>query len=222
MILELDFKHICCEESFYIFNKQNFIRIICFRIVKHKYFDKAVMYMIFFSSLKLVVETYIDPKSTSESSILALQISNKIDIGLNIFFSIEAFMKAVAYGFFLDKNSYLKESWNVLDFFIVVSAILDMTLEGVDLSFIKILRLLRTLRPLRFISHNLSMKLLVSALLESVSGIFNVLIVVVMIWMMFAILGINLLKDKLGYCGVPNIYLYNKADCLANGYAWKN
>ncbi len=66
------------------------------------------------------------------------------------------------------------------------------------------------------------MKLLVSALLESVSGIFNVIIVVVMIWMMFAILGINLLKDKLGYCDVSNIYLYNKADCLANGFSWKN
>ena len=81
-----------------------------------------------------------------------------------------------------------------------------MSFEGINLSFIKILRLLRTLRPLRFISHNLSMKLVVTALLESVSGIFNVLIVVLIIWMMFAILGMNLLKDKMGYCEIENFY----------------
>lgn len=44
------------------------------------------------------------------------------------------------------------------------------------------------------------MKLVVTALLESVSGIINVLIVVILIWMMFGILGVNLMKDKMNYC----------------------
>ena len=100
-----------------------------------------------------------------------------------------------------------------------------------DLGFIKILRLLRILRPLRllhiinlffhrFISHNENMKLVVMALMESVAGIINVTIVILLIWffiylinnikcfrfrIMFGILGINLMKDKLGYCeGVKN------------------
>jgi hypothetical protein len=68
-----------------------------------------------------------------------------------------------------------------------------MCFESVNIPAIKILRLLRTLRPLRFISHNINMKVVVIALIESVGAIFNVLIVVVLIWFMFAILGISLI-----------------------------
>lgn len=47
------------------------------------------------------------------------------------------------------------------------------------------------------------MKLVVTALLESVSGILNVVLVVILIWMMFAILGINLMGGKMNYCKFP-------------------
>lgn len=75
-----------------------------------------------------------------------------------------------------------------------------MSVTSIDLSVIKIFRLLRTLRPLRLLNHNKSMKLIVTALMESVGGISNMIIVVILIWLMFAILGLNLMKDKLSYC----------------------
>lgn len=56
------------------------------------------------------------------------------------------------------------------------------------------------------------MKLVVTALLESVSGIFNVAIVVLLVWMMFAILGMNLMAGKLNYC-------YSKESI--NVYDWR-
>lgn len=109
----------------------------------------------------------------------------------------------------------------------MIASIIDVSVKEVNLSVVRILRLLRTLRPLRFISHNKSMKLLVTALLESVSGIINVLIVVVLIWMMFAILGINLLRDKMKYCHIPvqitdySIYQVRQSDCsLIPGATW--
>lgn len=82
----------------------------------------------------------------------------------------------------MDENSYLTESWSQLDFFIVISSTIDMSFESIDLPVIKVLRLLRTLRPLRFISHNVNLKVVVIALLESVGAIFNVMIVVILIW----------------------------------------
>ena len=78
--------------------------------------------------------------------------------------------------------------------------------------------MLRTLRPLRFISHNVNMKVVVIALFESVSGILNVLVVIALIWyflytfykyfyekkkkkrLMFAILSISLIGNRMGYC----------------------
>ena len=94
-----------------------------------------------------------------------------------------------------------------MDFFIVASALIDMSVESVDIPAIKVLRLLRTLRPLRFISHNINLKIVVTSLLASVSAIINVLIVLLLIWLMFAILAINLLSKKMSFCdGVDNIY----------------
>jgi hypothetical protein len=72
------------------------------------------------------------------------------------------------------------------------------------------------------------MKILVNGLLESLVAILNVLIVICMVWVMFAILGTNLMKDKLGYCVVKNdprfnIYGVGKANCTQtyNG-TWTN
>jgi len=46
------------------------------------------------------------------------------------FFMTEAVLKIIAYGFVLDKNSYLRENWSVLDFFIVLTSLVDMVFEG--------------------------------------------------------------------------------------------
>jgi hypothetical protein len=90
----------------------------------------------------------------------------------------------------------------------------------VDLPVIKILRLLRTLRPLRVISHNIAMKLIVASLFESVGAIFNVIIVVVAVWLMFAIFAINIFAGKFFYCSI-GIYTYHtKYECNINGGSW--
>ena len=100
----------------------------------------------------------------------------------------------------MDKGSYLRENWNQLDMFIVVFSWIEFAVTSVDIPVIKVLRLLRTLRPLRFISHNASMKIVVIALLDSVIAIFNVIIVVMLVWFMFAILGVSLFSGKFYYC----------------------
>lgn len=82
----------------------------------------------------------------------------------------------------MDDGSYLRDIWSQLDIFIVICSLIDVSVASIDLSSIKILRLLRTLRPLRLLNHNKSMKLIVTALMESVSGITNMIVVVVLIW----------------------------------------
>ena len=63
------------------------------------------------------------------------------------------------------------------------------------------------------------MKLVVTALLESFAGIINVVIVILLVWIMFGILGVSLIKNKMGFCSTVEIpYGINKASCL-NG--WK-
>jgi len=151
------------------------------------------MFLIGVSSLKLAADTYLAGLPDDNNFVL---FSAHMDIFLNICFLIECVTKVVALGFMMDYGSYLRESWNQLDLFIVVTSVLDMMLTGVDLPVIRILRLLRTLRPLRVISHNVAMKLIVASLFESVGAIFNVVIVVVAVWLMFGIFAINIFPEN--------------------------
>ena len=113
-------------------------------------------------------------------------------------------IKAISMGFVMNRGSYLRESWNQLDFTIVIVSWIEFSVAGVEIPVIKILRLLRTLRPLRFISHNVTMKIVVVALLESIGAIINVMIVVVLVWLMFAILGVSLFGGKFYSCEDPS------------------
>ena len=138
--------------------------------------------------------------------------SEIIDYLFNIAFALECFFKCIGLGFVMDQGSYLRDGWNQLDYFIVVSSLTDMILSffiTMDIGFFKILRLLRTLRPLRVISHNVAMKMIVAALFESVGAILNVMVVVLCVWMMFAILAINLLSGKSFYC---SLHMYRNHD----------
>ncbi|EGR31326.1 hypothetical protein IMG5_112530 [Ichthyophthirius multifiliis] len=235
------FQGIECDDSLFIFSKKNFFRIFLYKIVQHHHFDNWILFFIIISSFKLIIDTYI-PEGT-----MLDYFSKQMDVAFNIIFSIEACFKIIAYGFAIDNNSYLTDTWSQLDFFIVFTSMIDMSIESVDIPAIKILRLLRTLRPLRFISHNVNMKVVVIALFESVGAIFNVLIVVILIWFMFAILGISLIGQRLGYCDFEDkekiyrvnydqvffsnnntyhiliyIYIYiNKTKCIKQGLKWK-
>lgn len=151
------------------------------------------------SSLKLAIDTYfLNEKKGS----ITLDVSMYIDFGFNFLFFIEMFLSIIAMGLIMDSGSYLRESWNRLDFFIVITSIIDMSLTGADLGIIKIFRMLRVLRPLRFINHNVNLKMVVVALLDSMSSIFNVVIVIAVVYLIFAILGVSFFGGKLQYCSI--------------------
>jgi len=59
-------------------------------------------------------------------------------------------LKISAMGFWFNEDEYIKDSWNQLDFIIVMSAFLD---SFTDSDNINSLRALRVLRPLRSVSR---------------------------------------------------------------------
>ena len=117
---------------------------------------------------------------------------NLLNYVVNFVFIFEMVIKIIALGFVIDRGSYLRESWNILDFFIVFCSILDMSLSTINITFLRILRIIRVLRPLRIISHNKDLKVIVVALIESIDSIFNVGIVIAVVFIIFGIVGINL------------------------------
>ena len=142
--------------------------------------------MIVISSFKLVIDTYFD-EAIDESTASASEVGFRffldiLDYTFNAIFIFELIVKVISLGFVLDYETYLRDSWCQMDFIIVMFSIIDMSLSGQNLGFIKIVRMLRILRPLRFISYNPSLKILVNCLLESVGGLMNVIVVILLIW----------------------------------------
>ena len=71
-----------------------------------------------------------------------------------VIFTVECFSAIIAKGFWQHEEAYLRNTWNFLDFTIVMIGFLDiflstMQLEGFDA---KALRAFRVLRPLRLVS----------------------------------------------------------------------
>jgi len=147
-------------------------------------------------------------------------INEDLDYIFNYLFIFEMTLKILALGFTMDEGSYLRDSWNGLDFFIVVTSIIDMLLTNTDIPALKVLRMLRMIRPLRVISHNPQLRMIVAALFESVGSILNVSFVVMIIWLMFAIYGMNTYMGMFFYCSEDKYRLNTKWVCEDAGGSW--
>lgn len=106
----------------------------------------VIILFILVSTVTLAFEHPLeDPKSST------MEVLAKIDYGFTAVFCLEATLKIITLGFIMNgKNSYLLDSWNILDFIIVVFSLLGLVISA-DLSVVKVLRVARILRPLRLI-----------------------------------------------------------------------
>lgn len=110
---------------------------------------------------------------------------------------MEAILKIVANNFIFGKKAYLKDGWNIIDFFLVLASLADLIISVLAknnmrvLSLLKILRIMRTLRPLRAINNAPGLKLVVTSLLSSLKPIGNTVLITCSFFIIFAILGVQ-------------------------------
>ena len=105
---------------------------------------------------------------------------------------IEAALKIIANGFlFNGEDSYLKSSWNLLDFFIVILSILSMKFREKDISMFKIVRLIKVLRPLRMINRNKGLQIQIKALVRSIPSIMHVILICLIFFVIFGIICVS-------------------------------
>ena len=85
-----------------------------------------------------------------------------------LLFTLEAALKATAYGFCWTRHAYLKDGWNALDFGLLCISIGSLLAELLpQLAVLKGLRALRALRPLRLLSRNEGMRIVIETLGEA-------------------------------------------------------
>ncbi|KGL72880.1 Sodium channel protein type 5 subunit alpha, partial [Tinamus guttatus] len=165
------------------------LRKTCFRIVEHSWFESFIIFMILLSSGTLAFEDIHLSKRTRVKIMLAF-----LDKIFTFIFVLEMLLKWVAYGF----KKYFTNAWCWLDFLIVHISLINII--GSSLEYMKSLRTLRALRPLRALSRFEGMRVVVNALVGAIPSIMNVLLVCLIFWLIFSIMGVNLFAGKFGKC----------------------
>uniref|UniRef100_UPI0037E71A3F sodium channel protein type 4 subunit alpha B n=1 Tax=Semicossyphus pulcher TaxID=241346 RepID=UPI0037E71A3F len=192
------------------------LRRTCFSIVEHNYFETFIIFMILLSSGALAFE---DINLEQRRAIkIVLEYADQV---FTYVFVVEMILKWVAYGY----KTYFTNAWCWLDFLIVDVSLVSLTaniLGYSDLGAIKSLRTLRALRPLRALSRFEGMRVVVNALVGAIPSIFNVLLVCLIFWLIFSIMGVNLFAGKFYYCyneTAEEMFspddVHNKTECLA-------
>ncbi|CAL8305145.1 unnamed protein product [Merluccius merluccius] len=118
---------------------------------------------------------------------LILQV---LDDCIFAFFAVEMVIKMMALGIFGSK-CYLGDTWNRLDFFIVMAGMMEYSLDGHNAS-LSAIRTVRVLRPLRAINRVPSMRILVTLLLDTLPMLGNVLLLCFFVFFIFGIVGVQL------------------------------
>uniref|UniRef100_A0A7N8X9R4 Voltage-dependent T-type calcium channel subunit alpha-1G-like n=1 Tax=Mastacembelus armatus TaxID=205130 RepID=A0A7N8X9R4_9TELE len=113
-----------------------------------------------------------------------------LDDGIFVFFAGEMVVKMVALGV-IGQSGYLGDTWNRLDFFIVIVGMLEYSLDGHNVS-LSAIRTVRVLRPLRAINRVPSMRILVTLLLDTLPMLGNVLALCFFVFFIFGIVGVQL------------------------------
>ncbi|XP_040289743.1 sodium channel protein type 4 subunit alpha-like isoform X5 [Bufo bufo] len=179
------------------------VRKTCYRIVEHNWFESFIIFMILLSSGALAFEDiYIDQKKAIK---IILEYADRV---FTYVFVLEMLLKWVAYGF----KKYFTNAWCWLDFFIVAISVACLIAtfgngQG-QVGSVKSLRTLRALRPLRALSRFEGMRVVVNALIGAIPSIMNVLLVCLIFWLIFSIMGVNLFAGKFGKC----VYAENRTE----------
>ncbi|XP_015271641.1 PREDICTED: sodium channel protein type 2 subunit alpha-like isoform X4 [Gekko japonicus] len=170
------------------------LRKTCYKIVEHSWFETFIVFMILLSSGALAFEDiYIEKRRTIKT---ILDYADKV---FTFIFILEMLLKWVAYGF----QVYFTNAWCWLDFMIVDVSVVSLAANALgyaDVGPIKSLRTLRALRPLRALSRFEGMRVVVNALVGAIPSIMNVLLVCLIFWLIFSIMGVNLFAGKFYHC----------------------
>lgn len=196
------------------------------KIVEHRYFDQCILILIVISSGTLALED----KHLNERPNLKRTL-DVLDTIFTIIFSLEMIFKWLAFGL----KRYFGNVWSWLDFVIVLVSFTNLmaSIFGSGkiqaLKTMRTLRAMRGLRPLRALQRFQGMRVVVNALIQAIPSIFNVLLVCLIFWLIFSIMGVQMFGGKFWRCLNPETHKVvtyeeaaNRQECLERNLTWAN
>ncbi|XP_068104418.1 voltage-dependent L-type calcium channel subunit alpha-1F isoform X4 [Hyperolius riggenbachi] len=210
----------------------NPIRRACISIVEWKPFDILILMTIFANCVALGV--YIPfPEDDSNTANHNLE---QVEYIFLIIFTVESFLKIIAYGLVMHPSAYIRNGWNLLDFVIVVIGLFSVILEqfshkqgdahhmsgkpgGFD---VKALRAFRVLRPLRLVSGVPSLHIVLNSIMKAMVPLLHIALLVLFVIIIYAIIGLELFIGRMHktcfYLGSEIVAEEEPAPCAFSGH----
>uniref|UniRef100_H2SA80 Voltage-dependent L-type calcium channel subunit alpha n=1 Tax=Takifugu rubripes TaxID=31033 RepID=H2SA80_TAKRU len=207
----------------------NPIRRACISLVEWKPFDIFILLSIFANCVALAI--YIPfPGDDSNSTNQELET---VEYAFLIIFTIETFLKIIAYGLVMHQNSYVRNGWNLLDFVIVIVGLFSVALEmitkdadssgqsggkpgGFD---VKALRAFRVLRPLRLVSGVPSLQVVLNSIIKAMVPLLHIALLVLFVIIIYAVIGLELFIGKMhATCLFGNLAEEEPTPCAVSGH----
>ena len=184
------------DKALFVFEPNHSFRKMMVTLAENTIFDNIVLSAILLGTGLLAAEGPPDslPKDTQ-------QTFDNINDVLFLIFLVEFASKVIGYGFMFPPKSYLKNPWNKLDFVVIVGSVVNYL--GGNAGFV---RLLRCLRPLRIINRNEGMRVIISAVVNSLAVNLGVLALSGLGLLMFGILGVALFAGGMYSCNCSYTY----------------
>ena len=175
------------QNSLFFFNSDNKIRIKIQKIVFHRAFTLTIDILIIINSIILVLDTLKN----------LYLISNYLNLCFTLIFTIEFILKIISFGFVLEKNSYLRDPWNWIDFFVVITGLISL-IPGIysNLNSLRVFRLIRTLKTIKMFPN---VRRFVNVVLNSFIDLGAVFFMLFFFCLLFSVLGLSLWNDRFNY-----------------------
>ena len=179
------------------------VRRTAHKIGTSKYLDGIVIPVILVSCVLMAME------APGKDSPAWMETWDRIALAI---FTVEMTIKVVDLGLVRASNAYLRDAWNCLDFFIVLTGFLDIALSetilGGDSSLagLKAMRLIRTLRPLRLISRADGLKECFNCLVTSIPPGLQVSVLLSFGALAFAVVAVMLFSGKFYTCSDSTLW----------------
>jgi hypothetical protein len=184
------------DKALFFMDRDHSARKVTKALAENQIFDFVVLCAILLGTLLLALEG--PPGSIDEDTQFIFDRINDLLFGI---FIVEFVAKVCAYGFMFTPQSYLMNAWNKLDFIVILGSVANYM--GGNVGFI---RLLRCLRPLRIINRNEGMRVIISAVVNSLAVNLGVLALSGLGLLIFAILGVSLFAGQFWSCNCSFTY----------------
>jgi len=172
------------EKSCFCLTQDHLIRKICLEIYANPWFDRTSMAFIGANCVTLAMFNPLDPDCLTK-------VCQDLDIAgllFSAFFFFEMCVKIIAMGFYDGEAAYIRDSWNKLDFFVVMISIPDF-FPFLNAGPLKMLRIMRALRPLRMVNKIPALKVLIGVIMKCLPNLGNVVALMCLELVIFSILG---------------------------------